>query len=285
MAVARRKKRAHHQEEHDNEERWLVSYADMMTLLLALFMVLFSISSVNTSKFEALQRSLQDAFSGKILSGGKAVMETGNNEKTQQEAAQPPVPALMPLVAVNAEASTGATAKPATAQQDAAAQEQEDLQRLKARIDKLVDRQGLHGRVKTTVRRRGLVVELLTDKVFFDSGSAELKLASHGLLARIGQIIDGERRHPVVVEGHTDSQPIHDGIYPSNWELSGARASSVVRTFIGAGVLPRRMLTVGYASSHPIDTNTSAGGRSRNRRVDVVLSRINPMPTTGGRRP
>src|SRR5690348_18432488 len=87
---------AHHEEEHENEERWLVSYADMMTLLFCLFMVLFAISSVNTSKFEALQKALQDAFSGAILSGGKAVMTTGSsqNDTSSRTQATPPLEAL-----------------------------------------------------------------------------------------------------------------------------------------------------------------------------------------------
>src|SRR5215216_5416362 len=90
----------HHEEEHENEERWLVSFADMMTLLFCLFMVLFAISSVNTSKFEALQKALQDAFSGNILSGGKAVIETGNDTPPNDPAAEPPIQALTPLEAL-----------------------------------------------------------------------------------------------------------------------------------------------------------------------------------------
>src|SRR5690348_17601560 len=91
---------AHHEEEHENEERWLVSFADMMTLLFCLFMVLFAISSVNTSKFEALQKALQNAFSGKILSGGQAVMQTGNDEKPEKAGTEPPLPAMTPLQAM-----------------------------------------------------------------------------------------------------------------------------------------------------------------------------------------
>src|SRR6186713_651130 len=97
----RHKKGGHHEEEHENEERWLVSFADMMTLLFCLFMVLFAISSVNTSKFEALQKSLQDAFSGAILSGGKAVMASGQGEKSEKAAPQPPIPAIQPTMALN----------------------------------------------------------------------------------------------------------------------------------------------------------------------------------------
>src|ERR1044072_6849889 len=97
MSARRRKKGGHHEEEHENEERWLVSFADMMTLLFCLFMVLFAISSVNTSKFEALQKALQDAFSGKILSGGEAVMETGNDKQPEKPGTEPPLPAMTPL--------------------------------------------------------------------------------------------------------------------------------------------------------------------------------------------
>src|SRR5215218_77797 len=103
MSASRRHKRGgHHEEEHENEERWLVSFADMMTLLFCLFMVLFAISSVNTSKFEALQRSLQDAFSGAVLSGGKSMLNSGSDaEKTKQSSVEPPVPSLRPLAALN----------------------------------------------------------------------------------------------------------------------------------------------------------------------------------------
>ena len=93
----RHRKGGHHEEEHENEERWLVSYADMMTLLFCLFMVLFAISSVNTSKFAALSKALQDAFSGAILSGGKNVMQSGSETQGQTPAAQPPLPSITPL--------------------------------------------------------------------------------------------------------------------------------------------------------------------------------------------
>src|SRR5690349_23073447 len=98
MAGHRKHKGGHHEEEHENEERWLVSFADMMTLLFALFMVLFSISSVNTSKFEALQKSLNDAFSGAVLDGGKSMLNSGSDaDDTKQSSVEPPLPSLRPL--------------------------------------------------------------------------------------------------------------------------------------------------------------------------------------------
>ncbi|HEY7074449.1 MAG TPA: flagellar motor protein MotB [Solirubrobacteraceae bacterium] len=276
MAAGRRHKRAHHEEEHENEERWLVSFADMMTLLFCLFMVLFAISSVNTSKFEALQHALQNAFSGRILSGGKAVMQTGSDTNpSQAPSTAPPLPALSPLNSANEQQSSNDPQKQAAA----AKAEQEDFVRLKRRIDQIARRDGLQGRVETTIDTRGLVVRLLTDKVFFDSGQATVKPGALNLLDAVGAVIRDEHEHPVVVEGHTDSQPIHSGQYPSNWELSGARAAAVVRVFAQEGVLQRRMSLAGYASEQPADTNTTATGRAHNRRVDVVLSRLHTQTT------
>jgi chemotaxis protein MotB len=265
------RKRAHFEEEHENEERWLVSFADMMTLLFCLFMVLFAISSVNTSKFESLQKALQDAFSGRILSGGKAIIETGNDVPPERAQATPPMPAISPLTALQDDAQP----KDDSEKQAAAQKEQEDFKALKKRIDDLARKSGLKGRVVTTVRDRGLVVQLITDKVFFDSGRADLKPGAIHILDSIGGVLESERKHPIVVEGHTDSQPISGGgTYPSNWELSGARSAAVVRVFVHTGVLPRRLSLAGYADEIPVATNTTAQGRSRNRRVEVVLTRI-----------
>jgi chemotaxis protein MotB len=276
MSARRHKRRGHdHEEEHENEERWLVSFADMMTLLFCLFMVLFAISSVNTSKFEALQKALQDAFSGKILSGGKAVVETGNDQKPEDPAAKPPIQAMTPLQALANTSIEQQSSKEAK-------KENEDFKKLKQRIDELVRKEGLTGKVETTVRKRGLVVELLTDDVFFDSGQAVLKPPAVGMLDKLGDVLSAEQEHPIVVEGHTDSQPISGGIYPSNWELSGARSAAVVRMFIHTGVLAKRVSLSGYADEVPIASNATAQGRSRNRRVEVVLTRQHSLGSQGG---
>jgi chemotaxis protein MotB len=267
----RRHKGGHHEEEHENEERWLVSFADMMTLLFCLFMVLFAISSVNTSKFEALQRALQDAFSGKILSGGKAVMETGNDNPPEQPGSEPPIQAMTPLEAL---ANSSVEQKSS----EEAKRENEDFKQLKRRIDELVAKEGLTGKVQTTVRKRGLVVELLTDNVFFDSGQAVLKPPAVSLLDKLGNVLDAEKTHPIVVEGHTDSQPISTSQYPSNWELSGARASAVIRAFVADGVSRGRISGALYGAENPTASNATAAGRSRNRRVDVILTRLHQEP-------
>ena len=273
-----RKHKAHHEEEHENEERWLVSFADMMTLLFALFMVLFSISSVNTSKFEALQKSLNDAFSGAVLDGGKSMLSSGSSsDETSQASVQPPLPSLRPLTDIQG----AKTSKQSTAEAEKASkQEEQDFRALKRRIDNLAKDAGLQGKVNVTIRRRGLVIQLLTDKVFFQSGSATLKPYAKGLVDKIAVVVRGEREHPIVVEGHTDAQPISGSQYPSNWELSGARAGAVIRDFTANGVNPRRVSGGMYASQEPIDSNSTAEGRAKNRRVEIVLSRINAPVTT-----
>jgi chemotaxis protein MotB len=274
--ASRRRKHVHHEEEHENEERWLVSFADMMTLLFCLFMVLFAISSVNTSKMEALAKSLQEAFSGKVLSGGQAVMETGAATPPEQAQATPPVPAMMPVTSLN---ESNATPNAAELQRRAK-QEEEELQALRIRVEKLAQQEGVSSNVAVTVRRRGLVVELLTDRVFFESGQAVVKPHAQGLLVKIGHIIAGERKHPVVVEGHTDSRPIATSQFPSNWELSGARAGAVVRIFQDNGVNGKRLSTQGFGSQVPVATNATAAGQSRNRRVVAVLTRMYQVTPT-----
>ncbi len=274
--MARRRKKIEEAEAlHDESERWLVSFADMMTLLFAVFMLLFSISSVNTSKFEALQKALQDAFSGRILSGGQAVMETGSSDtQSEHTAAEPPLASLQPLNAVAKLQS--ATPEQKAKQQAAAKAEDESFKQLKRRIDELAKKAGLQGKVNVTVRRRGLVIQLLTDKVFFDSGQALIKPQAETIVGKIATVIRDERTHPIDVEGHTDSQPITPGgRYSSNFDLSGARAAAVADSFMRHGVLERRMAVRGLSANEPIDTNSTAPGRAKNRRVEVVLARIN----------
>jgi chemotaxis protein MotB len=260
----RRRRGGHgHDGEHENDERWLLTYADMITLLMALFMVLFSISSVNTSKFESLQRAMQDAFSGKILSGGKAVMETGSQTDAARPAATPPIPAIQ---AINQQLE-------AAKKSNASTRENDQFTKLKQQIDAYARERGLQSKLETTVARRGLVIRLLTDKVLYNSGSATLNPAATPLLDRIAQLLRSEFDHPIVVEGHTDDQAIASAQFPTNWELSTARATAVVRFFIRDHVPPGRLGAAGYGAMHPLTTNATPNGRSRNRRVEIVLTR------------
>src|SRR3954447_9567335 len=201
----RRRRRA--AEAHENEDRWLLTYADMITLLMALFMVLFSISSVNISKYKSLQKSLQEAFSGRILPGGKQIRENGASQADQSNMRndpQPPIPAIKPVVnAVQKE------------QQSAAAlAEERNFEQLKKQIDQYARTHGLSRQIETTIARRGLVIRLLTDRVLFDSGQAALKPQSHALLTRISGLLRSSFATPIQVEGYTDNVPIRSSQFP-----------------------------------------------------------------------
>ena len=249
--------------EHENEERWLLTYADMITLLMALFMVLFSMANVNKSKLESLSQSLQEAFSGKILPGGKAIMQSGADTKPQTPSPTPPIPAITPIVNQAQQKADAAQAQ----------QEQDDFQRIKASIDRYAHAHGLTSKIQSTITQRGLVIRLLTDKVLFDSGQAQLKPQSGPILTQVAKLIELAPGHNVMVEGHTDNVPIHGSVYPTNWELSTARASRVVRYLVEHGARSLRMGASGYAALHPIASNSTPAGRSRNRRVEIVLLR------------
>lgn len=255
----RRKKKVGHEDGHA-DERWLLTYADMITLLMALFMVLFSISSVNTSKYTQLQKSLQDAFSGKILSGGKSIVNSGSNGKSP---ADQPSPAIVPIKPQVGQTSTSSQK----------AKDDKEFRRIKAEIDNYARRHGLSKQLQTEIARRGLVVRLLTDQVVFDPGQAVLKPPALPLLNGVAHALNIDKTHPIMVEGHTDNVPISGSQFPSNWELSTARASVVVRFLIHAGLDKFRMGAAGYANLYPVASNSTAIGRSKNRRVEIVLLR------------
>lgn len=273
MSAARRH-RKHHEEEHVNHERWLVSGFDMMTLLFAVFVVLFAISSTNISKVKLLQQSLEEAFSGPVFDGGRAMMQKGGTSQAEQTSPTPPIPPLTPAEALDAAMKGDDADGAAAAAAERAAQEELDFWALKRRIDRLVREAGIADKVSTTVSLRGLRIRLLTDRLFFDSGSAVINARALPTLEQIGRIIAAEREHPVQVEGHTDSRPIATAQYPSNWQLSGARAAAVVQRLAAAGVAGQRLSLGGYAAEHPVAGNDSAAGRAQNRRVEVVLTRL-----------
>jgi chemotaxis protein MotB len=260
-----------HDDEHENDERWLLTYADMITLLMALFMVLFSISSVNKSKFVTLQKVLKDAFSGKVLPGGEAVAQAGSNDQTKDRAVADAAVQRLQVERI------AAITSPAEALRQQA--EQDEFRRLKRQIDRYAQDHGLAATLQTEITRRGLVIRLLTDRIVFDSGQADIKPAARALLDRLGQLLrTASLRRPVQVDGHTDSQPIHSGPYPDNWALSTARATSVVRFFVAEGMNPRRVSAGGFAYFHPLQSNSTAAGRARNRRVEILLARRQVVP-------
>jgi chemotaxis protein MotB len=268
MSAGKKKGKKH--EEHA-DERWLLTYADMITLLMALFIVMWSMANVNTSKFEALSASLKDAFSGKILSGGTSIMATGGSSENQEAAKEDPIAAIRPAV--------GSASGDGT-RTDAAQKETEDLKELKEQIDAWASSHGLSKDVQVELVRRGLIVRVLTDKVLFNSGSATLKPQSADLLDTLSRVLKENVRNPIQVEGNTDNVPV-TGRYPSNWELSADRATQVVKALIRRGVWSGRLGAAGYASEHPIATNETPSGRALNRRVEIVVLRKNQVSQGG----
>jgi chemotaxis protein MotB len=280
MSSHRRRRRGH-DGEHENEERWLLTYADMLTLMFALFMVLYSISSVNISKYVTLQQSLKAAFSGSILSGGRATMQSGSESTSAHTPATAEVPSIVPLTPSipKPTQTTGQVAQQITKALQtvtAANQEQASFVKLQHELNAYARSHGFSNEVQAVIDERGLVVRVLTDKLLFDSGSALLQTAGMPLLREIASLLNLDRQHPITVEGNTDNQPIHSAQFPSNWELSTDRATVVLRYLIGHGVASRRLSATGYADLHPLASNATAAGRAKNRRVDIVLNRIYP---------
>src|SRR6185312_14000364 len=203
----------------ESNERWLLTYADMITLLMALFMVLFSISSVNISKWVTLQKALHAAFSGNILPGGKAIAKPGASANPAHAPASIDVQAIVPVTASTAAAMSAPT-------QSASAQQAALFAQIKHELDAYARAHGFGQKVQTTIEPRGLVIRVLTDDLLFASGQATLSPRSTSLLSEISQLLNLAGEHPVDVEGNTDNVPIHSSLYPSNWELSTARAST-----------------------------------------------------------
>jgi chemotaxis protein MotB len=278
MAGHGRGRRGGHAGEHENEERWLLTYADMLTLMFALFMVLYSISSVNISKYQTLQQSLKSAFSGSILSGGKSIIQSGSSSTAAHSPSAADVPSIVPLTPSIPKPvdTTAAQISKAMLAQAAAQHEQSSFVKLKQELDSYARSHGFANEVDTIIQRQGLVVRVLTDKLLFDSGSATLQSAGAPLLQEVARLLNVDTKHPITVEGNTDNQPIHSSQFPSNWELSTDRATTVVRYLIAHSVAEQRLSAAGYAALHPVVSNATAAGRAKNRRVDIVLDRIYP---------
>jgi chemotaxis protein MotB len=287
MARGHGGRRRHGGAEEGSNERWLLTYADMITLLMALFMVLFSISSVNISKYETLQKSLKAAFSGNILPGGKAIARQGATNNSAQVPSSVELQAIEPVAtqgassaengsahSTSSSSSAAASASTSSTQAAAAQKEAAEFAHIKQELDQYARAHGFAKSVQTSIEARGLVIRVLTDDLLFASGQASLDTRATGLLGEIAALLNVDEIHPISVEGNTDNVPIHSSQFPSNWELSTARASTVVRFLIGHGVGANRLTASGNAEQRPVDSNATAAGRARNRRVEIVLRRI-----------
>lgn len=250
--MARRRK----EEEHENHERWLVSYADFITLLFAFFVVMYAISSVNEGKYRVLSDSISSAF--KNIPGDTAGAMVQINPSA-------PLPVAIPVK------------KPQVANLKTEVERQQNRELLRNKAKEIT--QALaplveQGQVRVTEGARGITVEI-NASVLFDSGEARLQLPAVRALTAVGRILSSTE-FPITVEGHTDNDPISTLLFPSNWELSGARAASVVRLFIETGVDPRRLTASGFAEQQPVADNATADGRQRNRRVAINMEARTP---------
>jgi chemotaxis protein MotB len=264
-AGGRRRRGGH--EEHENDERWLLTYADMITLLMALFIVMWAISSVNVTKFAALRQSLHEAFSGKLTEGGNGVLKGGPQVLQPQGARISPVPEKR-------EAPDKLSRNRFTPVSGATARETNELKRLAQQIEQYAREHGFAQEIATQIDERGLVVRLLTDKVLFDSGAAVVKPQGLPLLDRIAELIsDTHITNPIRVEGNTDDRPISTYEFRSNWELSAARAAAVLQVLRGHGVRDQVLSVAGYAAERPVASNATEDGRRLNRRVEIVVLR------------
>ncbi len=280
MARSHGRRRGGAKHEEGGNERWLLTYADMITLLMALFMVLFSISSINISKYQVLQHALKAAFSGNILPGGKSIAQQGATENASRAPTTAEAAAIVPLTALGSgvestSAMHAAQSSSASVSESAAQHQAEVFAQIKRELDAYAKAHGFGSKVLTVIQPRGLVIRVLTDDLLFASGHATLSDRSHALLTEIAKLLNVDETHPIDVEGNTDDVPIQSAAYPSNWELSTARASTVVRFLIEKGVSAARLTASGYADERPIASNANAAGRALNRRVDIVMRRIN----------
>jgi chemotaxis protein MotB len=244
--MARRPKRP----EHDNHERWMVSYADFITLLFAFFVVMYGISSVNEGKYKVFGAAINKAFGTK-----SSETEGGSMHLTEEEIY------FKSLV-------DRRNARLAEIQR----KQNERMQNLAKTLNETMDKFVKSGQMNVSQTGRGVELEI-NASALFNQGEADIQPEAKKTLADAAKVL-ADNDYAIEVEGHTDNLPISTARFPSNWELSSARASSVVRLFIDQGIAAKRLKAVGSADNHPVLPNDSAEGRARNRRVTITV--LNP---------
>ena len=250
--MARKRK----QEEHENHERWLVSYADFITLLFAFFVVMYSISSVNEGKYRVLSSSLFSAFNDPAKSLDPIQYGTPLRTPIIQHKSMVDDDDAVSRVGVDHQIMP--SRKQLTEMQKIADEIEHNLK-------ELIDQELI------TINKTNLGVEIeIKSSILFGSGSASLEKKAIPVLQKIAKILSKVDSN-INVEGFTDNVPIHTLIYPSNWELSTARASSVVRLFSNSNIDPIRLKAIGFGEFQPIADNKTAAGRNKNRRVTIFV--------------
>ncbi len=257
--MSARRKKAAHEEEHESHERWLITYADMITLLMVLFIVLYSIGQVDLAKFEQLRVGLPN-------NGGRPIAGPGKLDGG---------PSVLGGSSMLEEAPLTQAAELALdekqAREKAFRVEQRELAQTREAITNELEAAGLSDAVLFRLEARGLIVVIASDRVLFETGSDVISPAGAQVLDHlIGPIAMVDNK--VSVEGHTDNTPIHGGgRFPTNWELSTARATSVARSLEQRGISSPRLSAVGYGEFAPTASNDNPEGRAANRRVEIVV--------------
>jgi len=251
MARRRRHDRRY-SDEVNNHERWLVSYADFITLLFAFFVVMYALSTVNEGKYRILSESMVSAFRNVPI----------NAASDRPIVVMPPIPA--------AQKASAAVKTP-----DASKQKQRDKMRNVAKdilavMAPLIEQ----GKVRVLETSRGVTIEI-NDSILFSPGQALLQPALVKAMRAIAEVL-APTDFPITIEGHTDNVPINTAQFPSNWELSAVRATTVLRLFADAGVAGDRLTAIGYADTRPVEPNVLADGRARNRRVTILIDSMVP---------
>jgi len=298
-------------EEHENHEAWAIPYGDLVTLLLAFFVVMYSISSVNEGKYRVVSNSLTEAFGGTphsqnaqnpdltALKQVRAALPSDQINSmiasglpdhrllSSTDVADAKAPAKAGGQVIGSTAATAAAAQvpaqgPVATQgpgNPADMQDQRELNNVTDDVTKALQPLIAAGEVR--VRRYGswIAVDISTD-ILFDSGVAHLSQPAVTALDRLAAAL-APWPNSVRVEGHTDDRPIRTPAFPSNWELSAARAASVVHLFMDHGIAPNRLAVLGFGQYRPTAPNTSTSGRNANRRVAIVILGRNAAPEAG----
>ncbi|MFZ6734781.1 flagellar motor protein MotD [Undibacterium sp. Ji42W] len=245
--------RKKYHEEPDNHERWLVSYADFITLLFAFFVVMYAISSLNEGKYRVLSNSLTGAF-GKVMTVNPKPVDAQTEQKIK----------LDPLPLVKNRINEGLR------------KEKAQMTTMAKDILTVLEPLVREGKVRVTQTSRGITIEI-NASLLFAPGDARLNVDSIQALKAIAGVLKIDT-HAIQVEGHTDNLPIKNSIFPSNWELSAVRASTVARLLTENGVDENRVTAVGQGAKLPVSENDTPEGRSRNRRVSITILAVLPEP-------
>ncbi|QGU33478.1 flagellar motor protein MotD [Thermochromatium tepidum] len=286
--------RHNRREEHLNHEAWAIPYGDLVTLLMAFFVVMYAVSVVDAGKYSVLSESLIEAFGAPaavdpIQIGEPTQALNPISEDVRRSLA--PVEIIVPSPDEEAPAPGLEPSSPTDVALAAliGTASEEQLGRIIGEIREMAEelQEAMGSLIEAgniEVKRQPYWIEVsINSNLLFSSGSATLQPAARPALIRVAQLLRGHdvRIH---VEGHTDNLPINNTIYPSNWELSSGRAATVVNLFAQNGVDPERMVAIGYGQFHPIDSNATEAGRARNRRVAVIVLPVLQSAQASGQR-